>query len=127
MTTSSTTPASERLCDLIIENKIQKSFVVQARIDMSKKVSQAPGPGAAGGLQGLPDRHRVSDDRILKQLQKGITQQQVRDAFAVLSGYDFYLHGTSSTATSRAGEEMLYIPKFAKEIKVDSSPFQNSA
>ena len=27
---------SERLCDLIIENKIQKSFAVQARIDMAK-------------------------------------------------------------------------------------------
>ena len=64
-------------------------------------------------------------DRILEQLQKGITQQQVRDAFAVLTQYDFFLHGYFIYGNiGETEEEMLYIPKFAKEIKVDSITFQ---
>jgi radical SAM superfamily enzyme YgiQ (UPF0313 family) len=61
----------------------------------------------------------------LNQLQKGITQQQVRDAFAVLTQYDIYLHGYFIYANiGETEEEMLYIPKFAKEIKLDSISFQ---
>ena len=61
----------------------------------------------------------------MQQLQKGITQQQVRDAFAVLSQYDFYLHGYFIYGNiGETEEEMLYIPKFAKEIKLDSISFQ---
>jgi radical SAM superfamily enzyme YgiQ (UPF0313 family) len=61
----------------------------------------------------------------LKQLQKGITQQQVREAFAVLTQYDFYLHGYFIYGNiGETEEEMLYIPEFAKEIKVDSISFQ---
>jgi radical SAM superfamily enzyme YgiQ (UPF0313 family) len=60
----------------------------------------------------------------LKQLEKGITQQQVRDAFAVLTQYDFYLHGYFIYGNiGETEEEMLYIPKFAKEIKLDSISF----
>ena len=58
-------------------------------------------------------------------MQKGITQQQVRDAFAVLTQYDFYLHGYFIYGNiGETEEEMLYIPKFAKEIKLDSISFQ---
>jgi len=61
----------------------------------------------------------------LKQLQKGITQQEVRDAFAILTQYDFYLHGYFIYGNiGETEEEMLYIPKFAKEIKLDSISFQ---
>jgi hypothetical protein len=64
-------------------------------------------------------------DWILEQLQKGITQQQVRDAFAVLTQYNFYLHGYFIYGNiGETEEEMLYIPKFAKEIKLDSISFQ---
>jgi len=115
---------SERLCDLIIENKIQKSFVVQARIDMAKYprlLDKAQQAGFKIFLIGIESPH----DRILQQLQKGITQQQVRDAFAVLSQYDFYLHGYFIYGNiGETEEEMLYIPKFAKEIKLDSISFQ---
>jgi anaerobic magnesium-protoporphyrin IX monomethyl ester cyclase len=115
---------SERLCDLIIENKIQKTFVVQARIDMAKYprlLDKAQQAGFKVFLIGIESPH----DRILKQLQKGITQQEVRDAFAVLSRYDFYLHGYFIYGNiGENEEEMLYIPKFAKEIKLDSISFQ---
>jgi magnesium-protoporphyrin IX monomethyl ester (oxidative) cyclase len=115
---------SERLCDLIIENEIKKIFVVQARIDMAKhprvleKVAKA---GFKVFLIGIESPH----DWILKQIQKGITQQQVREAFAVLTQYDFYLHGYFIYGNiGETEEEMLYIPEFAKEIKLDSISFQ---
>jgi len=115
---------SEELCDLIIENNIKKTFVVQARIDMAKYprvLDKAEKAGFKVFLIGIESPH----DWVLKQLQKGITQQQVRDAFAVLAQYDFYLHGYFIYGNiGETEEEMLYIPKFAKEIRLDSISFQ---
>ena len=115
---------SEQLCDLIIENQIKKIFVVQARIDVSRHrrvLDKAEKAGFKVFLIGVESPH----DRILEQLEKGITQQQVRDAFAVLTQHDFYLHGYFIYGNiTETEEEMLYIPKFAKEIKLDSISFQ---
>jgi magnesium-protoporphyrin IX monomethyl ester (oxidative) cyclase len=115
---------SEQLCDLIIENRIKKIFVAQTRIDVAKHrrvLDKAEKAGFKIFLIGIESPH----DRILEQLQKGITQQQVRDAFAVLTQYDFYLHGYFIYGNiGETEEEMLYIPKFAKEIRLDSISFQ---
>ncbi len=115
---------AERLCDLIIENKIQKTFVVQARVDIARHrrlLDKAWQAGFRVFLIGVESPH----DRILAQLQKGITQQQVRDAFAVLTQYDFHLHGYFIYGNlGETEEEMLYIPKFAQEIGLDSISFQ---
>ena len=114
---------SGQLCDMIIENKIKKIFAVQARIDIARHPSILDKAAKAGFkifLFGIESPH----DRILKQLEKGITQQQIRDAFAVLTKYDFYLHGYFIYGNiGETEEEMLYIPKFAKEIKLDSINF----
>jgi len=114
---------SEQLCDMIIENKIKKIFAVQARIDIARHpriLDKAEKAGFKIFLFGIESPH----DRILKQLEKGITQQQIRDAFAVLTQYDFYLHGYFIYGNiGETEEEMLYIPKFAKEIKLDSINF----
>jgi len=111
---------AERLCDLILENGIRKTFVVQARIDIAKHrrlLDKAWQAGFRLLLIGVESPH----DRILGQLQKGITQQQIREAFAVLTQYDFHLHGYFIYGNlGETEEEMLYIPKFAKEIGVDS-------
>ena len=115
---------SEQLCDLMIENRIKKIFVAQTRIDIAKHprvLDKAEKAGFKIFLIGIESPH----DRILKQLDKGITQQQVRDAFAVLTQYDIYLHGYFIYGNiGETEEEMLYIPKFAKEIKLDSISFQ---
>ena len=115
---------SEHLCDLIIENKFKKTFVVQTRIDVARHprvLDKAYKAGFRVFLIGIESPH----DRILQQLQKGITQQQIRDAFAVLTQYDIYLHGYFIYGNiGETEEEMLYIPKFAKEIKLDSISFQ---
>jgi magnesium-protoporphyrin IX monomethyl ester (oxidative) cyclase len=114
---------SEQLCDLIIENKIKKTFVVQARVDVARHrrlLDKAQDAGFKVFLIGIESPH----DRILQQLQKGITQQQVREAFAVLTQYDFFLHGYFIYGNiGETEEEMLYIPKFAKELKLDSINF----
>jgi radical SAM superfamily enzyme YgiQ (UPF0313 family) len=115
---------SEQLCDLIIENKIKKIFVAQTRIDIAKHpkvLDKAQQAGFKIFLIGIESPH----DWILKQIDKGITQKQVRDAFAVLTQYDIYLHGYFIYGNiGETEEEMLYIPKFAKEIKIDSISFQ---
>ncbi|MHC4463462.1 MAG: B12-binding domain-containing radical SAM protein [Planctomycetota bacterium] len=115
---------SEELFDLIIENNIKKTFIVQTRIDVARHsttLAKAEKAGIKVFLIGIESPH----DRILEQLQKGITQQQVRDALAVLTQYDFYLHGYFIYGNiGETEEEMLYIPKFAKEIKLDSISFQ---
>jgi magnesium-protoporphyrin IX monomethyl ester (oxidative) cyclase len=115
---------SERFCDLVIENGIKKMFVVQARVDIARHrrvLDKAQEAGFRLFLIGVESPH----DRILEQLQKGITQQQIREAFTVLTQYNFYLHGYFIYGNiSETEEEMLYIPKFAKEISLDSITFQ---
>ena len=115
---------AEQLCDLIIENGLQKTFVVQARVDVARHrrlLDKAQQAGFKVFLIGVESPH----DHILTQLQKGITQQQIREAFAVLTQYDFYLHGYFIYGNiDETEEEMLYIPEFAKEIGLDSISFQ---
>jgi anaerobic magnesium-protoporphyrin IX monomethyl ester cyclase len=114
---------SEELCDLIIENNIKKTFAVQSRIDMAKYpkiLDKAEKAGFKLFLIGIESPH----DWILKLLAKGITQQQIRDAFAVLTQYNFFLHGYFIYGNiGETEEEMLYIARFAKEIKVDTISF----
>jgi len=114
---------SEQLCDLIIENNIKKIFAVQARVDIARYphiLAKAEKAGFRVFLFGVESPH----DWILKQLQKGITQRQIRDAFAVLTQYNFYLHGFFIYGNiGETEEEMVYIAQFAKEIKLDSINF----
>jgi radical SAM superfamily enzyme YgiQ (UPF0313 family) len=114
----------ERLCDLIIENGIKKTFVVQARVDVVKHrrvLDKAQQAGFKVFLIGVESPH----DRILDQLQKGINQQQIRDSFAILTQYDFYLHGYFIYGNiGETEEEMLFISRFAREIGLDSITFQ---
>jgi anaerobic magnesium-protoporphyrin IX monomethyl ester cyclase len=114
---------SEQLCDLIIANGIKKTFAVQARVDIARHpriLDKAQQAGFKIFLIGVESPH----DRILAQLQKGITQQQIREAFAVLTRYAFHLHGYFIYGNiGETEEEMLYIPKFAKEIGLDTIAF----
>jgi radical SAM superfamily enzyme YgiQ (UPF0313 family) len=115
---------AERICDLILAHKIDKTFVVQTRIDVARHprlLDKARQAGFKVFLIGIESPH----DRILEQLQKGITQQQIREAFAVLTRYDFWLHGYFIYGNvGETREEMLYIPTFAREIGLDSISFQ---
>ena len=114
----------EHICDLIIENKIDKTFIVQARVDIARHpriLDKAEKAGFRVFLLGIESPH----DRILEQLEKGITQQQIRDSLAILTQYKFFLHGYFIYGNiGETAEEMLCIPKFAKELELDSISFQ---
>jgi len=115
---------SEDLCDLIIENGINKKFIVQTRIEIARHDSLLKKAKKAGFklfLIGVESPH----DHILEQLQKGYTQRQIRDAFKILAEYNFYLHGYFIYGNiGETEEEMVYIAQFAKELGVDSISFQ---
>jgi radical SAM superfamily enzyme YgiQ (UPF0313 family) len=115
---------SEELCELIIENGVKKTFIVQTRIEIAKNpklLDLAEKAGFKIFLVGIESPH----DHILEQLSKGFNQRQVRDAFAVLNKFNFYIHGYFIYGNiGETAEEMIYIAQFAKELKLDSISFQ---
>ncbi len=115
---------SEKLCDLIIENGIKKTFIVQTRIEIARNpglLEKAEKAGFKIFFIGIESPH----DRILAQLNKGFTKRQVREAFKILNNYNFYIHGYFIYGNiGETEEEMVYIARFAKELKLDSISFQ---
>ena len=115
---------SEKLCDLIIENNIKKRFIVQTRIEITRQLQllkKAEKAGFKVFLVGIESPH----DRILKQIQKGFTQQKIREAFKVFNRFNFYIHGYFIYGNiGETEEEMVYIAEFAKDLKLDSITFQ---
>ena len=111
---------AERLCDLLIERGIDKRYVVQCRIEVYKfprmleKVHRA---GFRVFLFGI----ELASDRILKQIHKGFTTEEVRKAFTVLRRYPFWYHGYFIYGLiGETEEEMLAIPSYARELGLHS-------
>jgi len=115
---------SEKICDLIIARKMKKRFIAQARIEIARHPRLLDKMVKAGFkilLIGIESPH----DRILSDLNKGFTSDEVRKCFAVLKKYPIYYHGYFIYGNiGETKEEMLYIAKFAKEINLDSITFQ---
>lgn len=115
---------SEKLCELIIESGIKKTYIVQTRIEIAshpRLLELAEKAGFKILLVGIESPH----DKILEQLSKGFTQQQVREAFKVFNRHSFYIHGYFIYGNiGETEEEMVYIGPFAKELKLDSISFQ---
>lgn len=115
---------SKKLCDLIVENGIKKRFCVQTRIEIGRDpelLEKAEKAGFKLFLVGIESPH----DKILKNLNKGITQKQIRKAFSVLNNYNFFIHGYFIYGNiGETEEEMVYIARFAKELKLETISFQ---
>lgn len=114
---------AEEICDLIIARKIKKRFVAQTRIDLAeypellKKIVKA---GFKMLLLGIESPH----DRILANLNKGFDQATIRKRFSVFRKQPILCHGYYIYGNiGETEEEMLYIPKFSKEIGLDSIAF----
>jgi len=111
---------AEEICDLIIARKIKKRYLAQARIEIARYpqlLDKMVKAGFKALLIGIESPH----DWILKQLNKGFDQATIRKSFAVLRKYPIYYNGYFIYGNiGEKEEEMLYIPKFAKEIGVDS-------
>lgn len=115
---------SERLLEQIAEDGLDKTFVAQARIEVAhhtRLLDKATKAGLKVLLLGIESPH----DSVLEQLGKGFSQQEIRQALAVLGRYDFFLHGYFIYGNvGETAEQMLYISQFAREIGVDSISFQ---
>ncbi|MFC1657860.1 B12-binding domain-containing radical SAM protein [Candidatus Omnitrophota bacterium] len=110
---------AEEICDQIIERKIKKRFIAQARIEIGRHprlLEKMVKAGFKALLIGIESPH----DWILEQLNKGFNQAAIREYFAVLRKYPilysgYFIYGN----IGESKEEMLYIAQFAKEIGVD--------
>ncbi|MBL7157845.1 MAG: radical SAM protein [Candidatus Omnitrophica bacterium] len=115
---------AEKICDLLIEKKIKKRFIAQARLEIAqhpKLLEKMVKTGFKILLIGIESPH----DWILAQLNKGFDSATVRKSFTVLNGYPIYYHGYFIYGNiGETEKEMLYISTFAKEIGVDSITFQ---
>jgi len=110
---------AERICDEIIKRKIKKRFIAQARIEIFKRPSLLEKMVKAG-FKALLVGIESPNDRILAQLNKGFDSATVRAAFKVLTKYPIFYNGYFIYGNvGETKEEMLYIPKFAKEIGLD--------
>ena len=114
---------AEEICDLIIARKIKKRFVAQTRIDLAEYpelLKKAIHAGFKMLLLGIESPH----DRILASFNKGFDQATIRKRLAVLRKQPIFCHGYFIYGNiGETEEEMLYIPKFAKEIGLDSIAF----
>jgi len=114
---------TEQICDLIIERKIEKRFAAQVRLDIAKYprlLEKMVKAGFKTLLLGIESPH----DHILAQLDKGFDSATVRKAFKELRKHRMYYHGYFIYGNiGETEDEMLCIPKFAKEIGVDSITF----
>ena len=114
---------AEKICDMIIAQKIKKRFVAQTRIDLAeypellKKMVKA-------GFKMLLLGIESPNDRILKDLNKGFDQATIRKRFSVFRKFPIIYHGYYIYGNiGETEEEMLYISKFSKEIGLDSVAF----
>ncbi len=111
---------AEEICDLIIERRLKKRFMAQARLDIAKYpllLEKMVKAGFKALLIGIESPH----DWILKQLNKGFTQEAVREYFKVLVKYPIFYSGYFIYGNiGETEEEMVYIGQFAKEIGVDA-------
>lgn len=111
---------AEKICDLIIDRKIKKRFIAQARIEISEYpelLEKMVRAGFKALLIGIESPHNW----ILAQLNKGFNQEEIRKSFEVLVKYPIFYNGYFIYGNiGEVEEEMLYIAQFAKEIGVDS-------
>jgi radical SAM superfamily enzyme YgiQ (UPF0313 family) len=111
---------SEEICDLIISHKMKKRFIAQTRLEIARYpglLEKAVKAGFKVLLTGIESPH----NRILEQLNKGFTQEEIRNAFKVIKNYDMIIHGYFIFGNiTETEEEMLYISEFAKELQLDA-------
>lgn len=110
----------ERICELIIKERIKKTFFINTRLDIAKRpdvLSKMYRAGFRVFLIGIES----ACDKSLKLLNKGFTIAQVRKAFEVLRKFPFIYHGYFIIGNiGETEKDMLSIAGFAREIGVDT-------
>jgi anaerobic magnesium-protoporphyrin IX monomethyl ester cyclase len=109
-----------RICDLIIARKINKKFLINARLEIARhpeilrKMEQA---GFVLLMLGIES----TCDRTLRSMGKGFDTKQIREYFKVLRNSSMILHGYFILGNiGESIEEMLQISSFAHELGLDT-------
>ena len=108
------------ICDLVIARGIKKVFLVNARLEMAKRMDVVAKMEQAGFvvlLLGIES----TQDRTLRAMRKGITIAKTEEYCAKLSKTGMVLHGYFILGNIGESEkEMLSIGPFAKRLGIDS-------
>jgi anaerobic magnesium-protoporphyrin IX monomethyl ester cyclase len=115
---------AKQICDRIVEEGIEKRFLVQARIEIYKH-PEVLDAAARAGVKVFLLGVESPQDRILEQLDKGFDTATLRKAFEAFRAYPFYLHGYFIYGNvNETEDEMMMIPVFAQELGLDSITYQ---
>lgn len=110
---------AKRLCELIIQEKIRKKFVIECRVDsLARHPELIKEMGEAGFLFSVGVEN--GNDHILNWLQKGYNVATIRRAFDNLRGsgilsLGFFIVGN----VGESKDEMLGVGKFARQLGLD--------
>ncbi len=109
----------DRICDLIIAEKLKKVYVANARISIANYPALLKKMYAAG-FRLLMVGLESAQDKSLQQLNKGFTTADAREAFEVLRESNILINGYFIVGIiGETEEEMLEIAPFARELGVD--------
>lgn len=109
----------EKICDLIIEAKLNKIFLANARISVAKH-PELLRKMCRAGFRLLMIGLESAQNKSLKQLNKGFKTVNVREAFAVLRKSNMLINGYFIIGLiGETEEEMLEIVPYAKAIGLD--------
>lgn len=110
----------ERICDLILARGIRKKYIINARLEIAQRpdiLKKMEAAGFAALFLGIES----TQDRTLKSMRKGFDTARIREYFQVLRHSTMFLHGYFIIGNiGETEEEMLSIPKFARELGVDT-------
>jgi radical SAM superfamily enzyme YgiQ (UPF0313 family) len=110
----------ERICDLIIERKIRKKFLINARLEIARYPEILRKMEKAGFVL-LMLGIESTCDRTLRSMGKGFDTQRIREYCKVLRHSSMVLHGYFILGNiGESVEEMLQIPSFAHELGLDT-------
>lgn len=110
----------ERICDLLIEEKIDKTYFINTRLNLAARpdlVEKIYRAGFRVLLVGLES----TQDRMLKAMQKGFTTKQAMEWAKALNKYNFFIHGYFIIGNlGEKEDEMMQIPSYAHKLGVDT-------
>ena len=110
----------EEICDLIIAERIKKTFAIALRLEIYKhpKIMEKM---FRAGFKILTIGIESAQDKTLKSMQKGFDTALAKKAFREISKIGFYIHGYFIVGCiGESDKEMLEIASFAKRLKLDT-------
>ncbi len=109
----------EKICDLLIVQKIKKTFIVELRIEIVhhthilEKMQRA-------GFRVLAIGIESAQDKTLKRIGKGFTIREVKEAFKVLRKFNMLSVGCFIIGyIGETEEDMLEVSSFARGLELD--------